>query len=419
MMTDLEPSKNSGILLLFINILVILGVCSLQGFWIARSNENYFIYSTAISRCNGAFESIKFSLGKAKFLSESTAAFFQSRKFKVTREEFKTISNGKHFVDVPVLQAIEWIPKVTTEKQRNELEDEGKVYTRGPLPSEFTNKYPKWNYSFHQTINGTKHTNTPKNTVPYWPVHYVEPLVGNEAALGFRVDSSSTRLAAITSAVLTQQPVATSRITLVQSSTPQYSFVYFEPIGDGGLIASVFKYDVLLGEVLKRYELSLISIGLFDINTKEEYLAHYLEGEEPRSKFEMYKNINIEGFFNSTIGEKKDRWVEETYLIAVGTRKWKVVCGAGKAYFYSEASNITWIMFFWSLGIAIGQMGVRYVLRIGILVLGARKGGKGNFWFQDRSGGNLRKNRIHARDIDARKHQVVNGDSAVDVISIN
>ena len=418
-MSDLEPSKNAGILLLGINILLILGVCSMQGFWIARSNENNLIYSTAISRCNGAFESIKFSLGKAIVLSESTAAFFHSRKFKVTREEFKSFSNGKHFFDVPVLQAISWIPKVTNEKRRSELEDEGKVYTSGPLPYQFTNKYPNWNYSFHQTIDGIKHTNTPKNTAPYWPVHYIEPLVDNEPALGFRLDSSSARLTAISSAVLTQQPVATSRITLVQSYTPQYSFLYFEPIGEGGLISSVFKFDILLGEVLKRYELSLICIGLFDVTEKEDYLAHYLEGQEPSSKFEMYKNINIEGFFNSTIGEKKDRWVEETYLIAVGTRKWKVVCGAGKAYFYSETSNITWIMFFWSLGIAIGQMGVRYVLRIGILVLGARKDGKGNFWFQDKSGGNLRKNRIHARDIDVRKHQVVNGDSAVDVISIN
>ena len=176
-MSDLEPSKNAGILLLGINILLILGVCSMQGFWIARSNENNLIYSTAISRCNGAFESIKFSLGKAIVLSESTAAFFHSRKFKVTREEFKSFSNGKHFFDVPVLQAISWIPKVTNEKRRSELEDEGKVYTSGPLPYQFTNKYPNWNYSFHQTIDGIKHTNTPKNTAPYWPVHYIEPLV--------------------------------------------------------------------------------------------------------------------------------------------------------------------------------------------------------------------------------------------------
>ena len=117
-------------------------------------------------------------------------------------------------------------------------------------------------------------------------------------------------------------------------------------------------------------------------------------------------------------------WVEKSYLIVVGTRKWKAVCGAGKDYFYSEASNITWIMFFWSLGIALGQMGLRYVLRIGILAIGSRKDGKGNFWFQEKSGGKFRKNiflqgKVHAREFDVRKHQVVNGNSVADVISIN
>ena len=81
-------------------------------------------------------------------------------------------------------------------------------------------------------------------------------------------------------------------------------------------------------------------------------------------------------------------------------------------------------MFFWSLGIALGQMGLRYVLKIGILAIGSRKDGKGNFWFQEKSGGKFRKNiclqgKVHAREFDVRKHQVVNGNSVADVISIN
>lgn len=69
----------------------------------------------------------------------------------------------------------------------------------------------------------------------YFPVYYVEPYSGNEAALGFDLGSSQTRLQALNSATDTGDATTTAQITLVQETSTQSGFLFFVPIFAAGL----------------------------------------------------------------------------------------------------------------------------------------------------------------------------------------
>ena len=64
----------------------------------------------------------------------------------------------------------------------------------------------------------------------YFPVFFVEPYLGNEAALGYDLGSNPARLEALIYSRDTGEMVATSRITLVQETGDQYGFLVFIPI---------------------------------------------------------------------------------------------------------------------------------------------------------------------------------------------
>ncbi|KKL27082.1 hypothetical protein LCGC14_2388740, partial [marine sediment metagenome] len=68
----------------------------------------------------------------------------------------------------------------------------------------------------------------------YFPVYFVEPLKGNEAAVGFDLASDPTRLEALNRARDTGQVQATARITLVQETAKQYGILVFQPIYQNG-----------------------------------------------------------------------------------------------------------------------------------------------------------------------------------------
>jgi two-component sensor histidine kinase/CHASE1-domain containing sensor protein len=64
----------------------------------------------------------------------------------------------------------------------------------------------------------------------YVTVSYIEPHEGNERALGFDVASDATRVEALRQAGDTGEPIATSRLTLVQETGWQFSVLIFLPI---------------------------------------------------------------------------------------------------------------------------------------------------------------------------------------------
>jgi PAS domain S-box-containing protein len=67
----------------------------------------------------------------------------------------------------------------------------------------------------------------------YFPVDFIEPMEGNEAALGFDLASDATRRRALETSRATGEMRATAGITLVQEPVEKHGMVVFLPVYDG------------------------------------------------------------------------------------------------------------------------------------------------------------------------------------------
>ncbi len=136
----------------------------------------------------------------------------------------------------PGVQAFEWVPVV---ENADRARIEAEVAARLP--------------GFRIRERGADGMVAASERARYYPVTMVEPLRGNEKAVGFDLASNPTRLAAIEAAVANRAPLATGRITLVQETGDQYGFLVFYPVFDAsdrlrGLVLGVFR----VGDVVRR-----------------------------------------------------------------------------------------------------------------------------------------------------------------------
>ena len=115
----------------------------------------------------------------------------------------------------PSIQALEWIPRVTIAERLNfefAAQQEG---------------FPKFKFTERQA-QGKMIAVGERDE--YFPVYFVEPVKGNELALGFDLGSNPARRQALEQARDRGKMVATARITLVQETKAQFGFLVFKPI---------------------------------------------------------------------------------------------------------------------------------------------------------------------------------------------
>jgi len=153
------------------------------------------------------------------------------------------------------IQALEWIPRIP-HSQRNAYVARIRQY------------YPDYEISERQQQGIMVRA---KVRQEYFPVYYIAPLLGNEAALGFDLSSSPSRLAALEESRDTGLPQATASITLVQESAGQKGFLAIQPIYHGrtstleqrrealsGFVLGVFR----IGDIFTSSALSNNSLGI-------------------------------------------------------------------------------------------------------------------------------------------------------------
>ena len=143
----------------------------------------------------------------------SIAALYDTSPF-VSREEFRTFANSL-LKRARGVQALEWIPLISA-GERGEYE---RLARSDGLP-DFRIK--EKNATGKMVSAGTR--------AEYFPVYYVEPLKGNEQALGFDLGSNATRRDALAKARETGNVVVSGRIKLVQETGDQFAFLAFKPI---------------------------------------------------------------------------------------------------------------------------------------------------------------------------------------------
>ena len=253
----------------------------------------------------------------------------------VTRNEFETFA-ASLFHELVGIQALEWIPRVPHAERRayeRAAEADGLIDFRIRERSPEGEMVPA------------------SDRDEYFPVYYVVPMEGNEAAVGFDLGSNEARLEALNLARDTGEAVATEPITLVQEMGQQHGFLLFLPIySDGseistpeqrrdaleGFYLGVFRVGDITEAALVNLSPTGIHMDVFDVSSPDErsFLYHHIaRSESPDEEAQAHL---------SDLDEAELVFVAR---IEVGGRTWSIECSSIRGYVSARRqSSIWWIL---------------------------------------------------------------------------
>lgn len=217
------------------------------------------------------------------------------RQEVVTPKEFDLIS-GDILERYPDIQALEWIPKVANSERLTFEEEMKETFLR-----------------FEIRERKKQGVMVRAESRPYYyPVTFVKPVKGNEAAIGFDLGSNESRLEALKKSEFTKDLVATSSITLVQGGSTEKGFLAFLPVyGDKidialdsereleGFVLGVYRFGSLFEHTGYKEYLKGINMIMLDLSDKsgDNSLYSYVYKDEKIKKNRLYERVieNIGG----------------------------------------------------------------------------------------------------------------------------
>ena len=294
--------------------LIIGAVLSGALFFNLHANENRRLQALFESQAEILTLAIQQETDQQVELIESLSAFFNASNM-VTREAFRAF-NAVHLAHDEAIQALEWVPRVRHEDRAVWMaaaEDDGLV--------DFDIR--------ERDENGLLVPASER--VQYFPVFFVEPMEGNEYALGYDLASEPDRLAALELSASTGSPVATAPIILIQESGEQASFLIFWPIYNDPDLGH--REDNLSGftlGVFRAGDLLNSAIGELDIQSQA-----FLTIKDLGSGNELYRSP---GETPSPIGFTSDGNLE------LATRNWQIEFQSTPAFEIANRSNTSWVV---------------------------------------------------------------------------
>jgi len=325
-----DSSLNSRLMVPILFTLIIGISLSLGAFFFGRIMEKENIKDSflkdakerAIYLANDIAANLEALISIKSFFLASTN--FERDEFRVFVRPFLSKNTG--------IQALEWIPRVPDD-QRAAYE---KVAQQDGLLD--------FQISEHKSQGGVKRA---EQREEYFPVYFVEPLKGNEAAVGFDLASNPIRLETLTRSRDTGKMLSTARITLVQKTGKQFSFLVFMPVYAQdvsletvkdrrehlkGFALGVFRINEIMKRSLNSLDSADIDISLYDLDAPEErrFLHTYHAHQRP--------------WADDNISEKEQYSPDLQYAktIDVAGRKWKILCEADRTLISRGKTWIPW-----------------------------------------------------------------------------
>ena len=203
-------------------------------------------------------------------------SFFQASNY-VDLQEFKTYV-GPIIKEYKFIQALEWIPRVPA-AERQAYEE--RMQKEGFPDFEFTDRLKQGEMG----RAGSREE--------YFPVYYVEPIKGNEKAIGFDLASNSIRLKSLEESRDSGKPLATDKITLVQEKQSQAGVLIFAPFYGKGFVPETLmeRRDSLKGFILGVYRVGdMMEKIIIPLLGKGMNLAIFA-GDKISDKNKLYGNI--------------------------------------------------------------------------------------------------------------------------------
>ena len=241
----------------------------------------------------------------------------------VSRDEFAAFARNEfstHATRAPI-QAMEWIPLVTADER-----DSFEAAVRSEGFKDFT--------IIERQADGALVPAAERHE--YFPVTYIEPFPGNEAAHGFDLASNPSRYAALREARDSGNAVATQRIVLVQEAGDQFGFLVFVPVYRIGLPADTpqQRRDALAG-----FALGVFRIGDLIDNAWGKAGLQPLTGDNKlflfdRSAPEGSQALSMPAVENGAAGAAQSGPLALTGALSIGGRVWEATITApGKSLF--------------------------------------------------------------------------------------
>lgn len=237
------------------------------------------------------------------------------------------------------IQALEWIPRVENdlrsdyEAQHQLLHPEFEIIERG---------------QDGEMVRAQERDE-------YFPVYYVEPLAGNEAAFGFDLASNPKRLEALTSSRETGLLITTASINLVQDTTSQKGFLAFLPVYHQSPTTTEKRYSQLAGFALAVFKVNdLINSSI--LHSSMQGINFTLTDETALPPENIYA-------FDASQGDKQSTAISYSReLKPVGGRDWRVFTSPSKNYILERRSSTPFVVFL--LGLVFVSFSVAYIYSI-------------------------------------------------------
>lgn len=188
---------------------------------------------------------------------------------QVDRNEFRQFVSGS-FPRHPGVQALEWIPRVAAaEKERYQQQARADGFANFQI--------------FEKDASGQSIPVAQRSE--YFPVYYLEPYQGNQAALGFDLGSNEARRHPLELARDNGYPVASPRIKLVQEADESFGVLIFLPVYQQGQTISsvvqrqqhlkgyalgVFRIETMVTTAWQNFDLRDVHFRLLDISAPAE-----------------------------------------------------------------------------------------------------------------------------------------------------
>jgi len=191
-------------------------------------------------------------------LEQMAASFLHDDNSNPSRAEFQRFVE-KSLQRFPMIQALSWAPRVRGD-QRSEFE----LAQRKDLA----------NFTIFERDNSGQLQSAAEREF-YYPVTYIEPLSGNEAAIGFDLASNLQRLEAINKSKLSAKLAISAPIVLVQETQNQIGVLLIQAIDPNnqaaGVVSSVLRMSDFINKLLPELQ-PLIYTRLLDL---DEQMALY------------------------------------------------------------------------------------------------------------------------------------------------
>jgi len=251
----------------------------------------------------------------------SIVRLYNSSK-NVERQEFTTFV-GNRVGPRRGIRALEWVPQVRHQ-------DRAAFVTRAK---------EEGFQSFQITERG------PDNSLvragdrdEYFPVYFVEPLTGNEPALGFDLASNPTRRAALDLARDSGEAVSTARINLVQDAKRPYGALVISPVYVSGAKTDTVeaRRGALVGFALGVFSIAEIVDAALPVPNRGNVHLRLIDRTASTGQTLLFADAS-EPPTSATPGR-----IRSVFDLEVGGRTWSLEVTPTDAYFADQQSLGVW-----------------------------------------------------------------------------